>query len=72
MGAGPIESLADSVYVNRFALSVRTNQRQVSFLPVHTIAELREPGVYFAVLRRAGSYDGSFETTHFYVSDLGL
>ena len=69
---GRIESLADSVYVNRFALSVRTNQRQVSFLPVHTIAELREPGVYFAVLRRAGSYNGSFETTHFYVSDLGL
>lgn len=67
-----INALADSVYANRFAVDASRNVRQVSFLPVQTIAELREPGVYFAVLRRAGAFDGSYETTHFYVTDLGL
>ncbi|MCX7555236.1 alpha-2-macroglobulin [Xanthomonadaceae bacterium JHOS43] len=69
---GRINGLADSVYSNRFALNAPTNVRQVSFLPVQTITELREPGVYFAVMRRAGAFDGSYETTHFYVTDLGL
>lgn len=67
-----INALADSVYSNRFALSAPTNQRQVNFLPVHTIQELREPGVYFAVMRRAGTFNYGFESTHFYVTDLGL
>ncbi len=69
---GRINALADSVYANRFALNAPTNVRQVSFIPVQTISELREPGVYFAVLRRAGSFGGGYETTHFYVTDLGL
>lgn len=67
-----VNSLADSVYATRFALSTPTNQRQVSFLPVQSISELREPGVYFAVMRRAGSFSYDHETTHFYVTDLGL
>lgn len=69
---GRITALADSVYSNRFALNAPKNVRQVSFIPVQTISELREPGVYFAVLRRAGNFDSGFETTHFYVTDLGL
>lgn len=67
-----INTLADSVYSNRFALKGARNERQVSFLPIHDIAELRQPGVYFAVLRRAGSFGHSFQTTHFYVTDIGL
>lgn len=69
---GRINALADSVYSNRFALSVTANQRQVSFLPVQSISELREAGIYFAVMRRAGSFTDGYETTHFYVTDLGL
>jgi uncharacterized protein YfaS (alpha-2-macroglobulin family) len=64
--------IADSVYANRFALQQQPNQRSVSFLPVQTIAELREPGLYFAVMKRPGVFDGRLETSHFYVSDLGL
>ena len=67
-----INALADSVYSNRFALTAPVNERQVSFIPVQTISELREPGVYFAVMRRAGNFDSDYETTHFYVTDLGL
>ncbi len=67
-----INALSDSVYANRFALNAPANQRQVSFLPVQSTNELREPGVYFAVMRRAGSFSDGYETTHFYVTDLGL
>lgn len=67
-----IDALADSVYASRFALATPANQRQVNFLPVQSINELREPGVYFAVLRRAGNFSYGHETTHFYVTDLGL
>lgn len=67
-----ITKLADSVYANRFALNAKANERQVSFLPVHSISELRETGVYFAVMHRAGSFDSQYQTTYFYVTDLGL
>ncbi|HET9048699.1 MAG TPA: alpha-2-macroglobulin [Chiayiivirga sp.] len=67
-----INRLADSVYANRYALNAPANQRQVSFLPVQSISELREPGVYFALIRRVGSFTDGYETTHFYVTDLGL
>lgn len=67
-----INRLADSVYSNRFALNAPSNQRQVNFLPLQSINELRDPGVYFAVMRRAGSFTDGYETTHFYVTDLGL
>jgi alpha-2-macroglobulin len=63
---------ADSVYSNRFALAGRPNERAVSFLPVHTIDPLREAGLYFAVMRRPGQFDGRLETTHFMVTDIGL
>ena len=67
-----LNAIAEPVYANRFALDTAPNQRGVSFLPVQTIPELREPGLYFAILRRPGVYDGRLEASHFYVGDLGL
>jgi uncharacterized protein YfaS (alpha-2-macroglobulin family) len=67
-----LTKIAEPVYANRFALQAQANQRSVSFIPVQTISELREPGLYFAVMKRPGVFDGRLETTHFYVSDLGL
>lgn len=67
-----LTAIAEPVYANRFALDTSPNQRSVSFLPVHSIPELREPGLYFAVLSRPGVYDGRLEASHFYVGDLGL
>jgi uncharacterized protein YfaS (alpha-2-macroglobulin family) len=64
--------IADPVYTNRFSLSSQPNQRGVSFIPVQSIDELKAPGLYFAVMKRPGVFDGRMETTHFYVSDLGL
>jgi uncharacterized protein YfaS (alpha-2-macroglobulin family) len=70
-----LESLAhwaESVYANRFALSGAPNERAVSYLPVRDIRELAEPGLYFAVLRRPGEFDASYDTAMFFVSDIGL
>jgi alpha-2-macroglobulin len=67
-----VAGLADSVYMNRFALESRPNERTVSHLPVQNIAELREPGLYFATLRRGGDFAYEVDTAMFFVSDLGL
>jgi len=64
--------IADSVYMNRFALDSRPNERVVSHLPVQGINELREPGLYFAALRRSGEFAYNMDTAMFFVSDLGL
>lgn len=67
-----IGAIAESVYANRFALTSRSNERSVSFLPVQSIAELRDSGLYFAVMKRPGQFDSQLQSTHFVVSDLGL
>lgn len=67
-----IGRIAESVYMNRFALESRPNERSVSHLPVQGINELREPGLYFATLRRSGEFAYNVDTAMFFVSDLGL
>ena len=48
------------------------NERRLTYLPIQDITELQEPGLYFAVMKRAGKFDGEYETAFFYVSDIGL
>lgn len=70
-----LESIArwgDPVYSNRFALSNRQNEREVSYIPVRDIRELSEPGLYFAILRQPGKFDAHYDTAMFFVSDIGL
>lgn len=71
-GRTPISRMAEPVYVNRFVLGGARNERVLTYLPVQDIAELREPGLYFAVMKRAGSFDSELETAFFTVSDIGL
>lgn len=68
----PISTLAEPVYVNRFILGGRQNERLLTYLPTQDIKELQEPGLYFAVLKRTGAFDGEFDTAFFSVSDIGL
>jgi uncharacterized protein YfaS (alpha-2-macroglobulin family) len=63
---------AEPVYANRFALDFEPNQRTLTWLPVRDVAELREPGLYFAVMKRTDSYRSEFDTAMFFVSDIGL
>jgi len=68
----PLSKLAEPVYVNRFVLGGKPNERMLTYLPVQDIAELQEPGLYFAVMKRSGQFQDQFETAYFTVSDLGL
>ncbi|GAB3331785.1 alpha-2-macroglobulin [Marilutibacter aestuarii] len=68
----PLADLADPVYVNRFALDGKPNERVLTYLPLQDIRELQEPGLYFAVMKRVGRFSGQMETAFFTVSDLGL
>ena len=67
-----ITRVADSVYLNRFVLGGAENERRLSYLPVQNIAQLQEPGLYFALLRKVGGYADDYETAIFFVSDIGL
>jgi uncharacterized protein YfaS (alpha-2-macroglobulin family) len=68
----PLVDLAEPVYVNRFLLGGKQNERVLTYLPLKDITELQAPGLYFAVMKRTGSYEGEFETSFFTVSDIGL
>jgi uncharacterized protein YfaS (alpha-2-macroglobulin family) len=67
-----LKDLSSSVYLGRFQTDDKRDRRHVSFLPVEHIKELREPGVYVAVMNVPGSFSGDYQTTYFYVSDIGL
>ncbi len=67
-----LSRMASSVYKNRFALQAPSNERSVSYIPIRDIEELNLPGLYFAVLNRAGSFGYEQETAMFFVSDIGL
>ena len=71
-GGKPVAQIADSVYANRFVLSGGQNERTLNYLPVQNIGELAQPGLYFATMKRAGSFSDGWETAYFFVSDIGL
>ena len=68
----PISKLAEPVYVNRFVLGGARNERVLTYLPIQDIAELQQPGLYFAVMKKAGAFKDEFDTAFFSVSDIGL
>ena len=68
----PINKLAEPVYVNRFLLGGERNERVLTYLPVQDIPELQKPGLYFAVMKKTGSFRDEFEVAFFSVSDIGL
>lgn len=68
----PLHNMADSVYQARFVTEKQANKQSVTFVPVEDIKELREPGIYIAVMSQPGRFGYDHQTTYFYVSDLGL
>ncbi|WP_422011248.1 alpha-2-macroglobulin family protein [Roseateles sp.] len=67
-----LRAMSDSVYIGRFTTDTRPNRRNVSFLPVETIKELQEPGIYVAVMNQPGRFGWDYQVTHYYVTDIGL
>lgn len=67
-----LREIADSVHLGRFATDPRPDRRNVSFLPIESIRELREPGVYVAVMNPPGRFSWDYQVTWFHVTDIGL
>ena len=44
----------------------------MTYISVEDIRELAEPGVYVAVMSQPGRFRYDYQTTYFYVSDLGM
>lgn len=61
-----------SAFVGRFLTEQKANRRAVTFIPVESIAALKSPGVYVAVMSQPNRFRHEYQTTYFYVSDLGL
>jgi uncharacterized protein YfaS (alpha-2-macroglobulin family) len=64
--------LTDSIYIGRFTAERQPNRRSVTYIPVEDIRELKEPGVYVAVMTQPGRFRYDSQTTYFYISDLGM
>ncbi|UVE17221.1 alpha-2-macroglobulin family protein [Pseudomonas sp. LS44] len=64
--------LADLVYGGRFDLKPARNTRETLLLPIAGLEPFKQPGVYLAVMREAGSYGYSQPATLFTLSDIGL
>ncbi|NLA69032.1 MAG: alpha-2-macroglobulin family protein [Gammaproteobacteria bacterium] len=71
-GRRSVARMAEPVYVNRFVLGGGRNERAVTYLPLQDIDELQQPGLYFATMKRAGSFEDMYDTAFFTVSDIGL
>jgi hypothetical protein len=64
--------MADLVYGARFDLNPARNTRETLLLPIAGLEPFKQPGVYLAVMREAGSYSYSQPATLFSLSDIGL
>jgi alpha-2-macroglobulin len=64
--------MADLVYGGRFDLNPARNTRETLLLPIAGLEPFKQPGVYLAVMREAGSYSYSQPATLFTLSDIGL
>ncbi|MBS1209161.1 MAG: alpha-2-macroglobulin [Proteobacteria bacterium] len=67
-----LREVSSSVYAGRFLTSDKQNARKVTHLPVESIKELQEPGIYIAVMSQPGRFREDYQVTYFYVTDIGL
>ncbi len=68
-----VHDLTESVYSGRYTTDARRNARETMLLPVESIAVLKEPGLYFAVMREPGRFtESAYRITHFVVTNIGL
>lgn len=68
-----INEFTESIYSGRYTTDARRNARETMLLPVESIAALKEPGLYFAVMREPGRFtESAYRITHFVVTNIGL
>lgn len=59
-------------YTGRFDLKPPKNSRHTTYLDLSGVSALKQPGVYVAVMKQAGTYEDQLQTTYFVVTDLGV
>ncbi|MDG9924571.1 MULTISPECIES: alpha-2-macroglobulin [unclassified Pseudomonas] len=64
--------MAELVYSGRFDLNPARNTRETLLLPIAGLEPFKQPGVYLAVMRQAGTYNYSQPASLFTLSDIGL
>ena len=67
-----LHKMTESAFVGRFVTEQKADRRSVTFIPVENVAALKEPGIYVAVMSQPNRFRHDYQTTYFYVSDLGL
>lgn len=68
-----IHHLTSSVYTTRYPTGAKPNAYETFVLPVNQIEVLKQPGLYFAVIRQPGRFtDRAYRITHFVVTNIGL
>ncbi len=60
------------VYSARFDLDPIKNRRVVRHIPIREIGPLSDTGLYFAVMKRPGTFGYAYQSTFFMVTDIGL
>ncbi|WP_261888131.1 alpha-2-macroglobulin family protein [Vibrio rhizosphaerae] len=67
-----LEKYADLVHTARYENDAKANQRKTYNFNLDPVLEKNEPGIYVAVIRKAGSYDYAYDTAVFTITDIGL
>lgn len=65
-------AFTELVYSGRFPLNPPKNTRHTTHLDLNAIDKIKNPGIYLAVMKPAGTYGYEKQATYFTVSDLGL
>lgn len=68
-----IHQMTSSVYTTRYPTQAKPNARETFVLPINQIEALKQPGLYFAVIRQPGRFtDKAYRIIYFMVTNLGL
>lgn len=68
-----IHQMTSSVYTTRYPTNAKPNARETFVLPINQIEALKQPGLYFAIIREPGRFtDKAYRIIYFVVTNLGL
>lgn len=70
-GLERVTQFADLVYTGRFEFDAEPNTRTKSSIDIEGIQQLKPPGIYLAIMAKAGAYRGH-QMMWFSVTDIGL
>jgi len=67
-----VPKFTELIYTGRFDLDAPRNTRVKRAIALDRIPQLKQPGLYLAVMKPSGSYTDNPKITHFTITDIGL